>query len=184
MSGNGNFSTTAEATAILGISKVRLNELARLGKVPRGPGPNQWDLDAIHQALEDNLDVHQASPARGDVAAGSVGMRPAEALPSERIGSMLPRGSQAHAQLLKTQAQAAIEGIKARQLDGKLLDAQKVREVVSGMVIEARAKLLVIGDELADKLAITSDPIACRELVDRRIAQALDDLVEYPPRAA
>ena len=68
-------------------------------------------------------------------------------------------------------------------MDGKLLDAEAVRAAVAGMVIAARTKFLVIGNELADKLAATSDPIACRELVER-ICEALEEFSEYPANAA
>jgi hypothetical protein len=181
------FSTTAEACAALRISKVRLNELARKSKLPRGPRPNQWDIEACRRALGRNLDVHQVSPARGEVPTGSIGRKgPA---PSARQasaplgGDTLPRGSLAHAQLLKTQAQAAVEGMKARVMDGKLLDSEEVRAAVAGMVIAFRAKILVIGDELADKVAACSDAIACRELIDGRLYEALAELSEYPASA-
>ena len=178
------YATTAEACAAFRISKGRLNELARKGKIPRGPRQDQWDLEAVRQALGRNLDIHQASPTRGAEPARSIPAVPVRPLSTPVGGDSLPRGSIAHAQLLKTQAQAAIEGLKARVMDGKLLDAEEVRAAVAGMVIDFRSKALVIGDSLADKLAATSDPIACREMVDARVYEALESLVEYPANAA
>lgn len=89
---------------------------------------------------------------------------------------------------LEAQRQREWERVKKEKLqrltlEGKLLDTEKVREAVAGMIIDFRTKALVIGDELADKLAATADPIACRELVDSRIHQALESLAEYPANA-
>jgi hypothetical protein len=179
------YATTAQACIALRVNKQRLNELARQGKLPRGPAPNRWDIAACKAAVARNLDIRQASPARGDVPRGSIGVKTAPRPMDARVGGDdLPRGSQAHAQLLKLQAQAAIEGMKARQMDGRLLDSEEVRDAVNGMVVAFRSKVLVIGDELADKLASTSDAIKCREMVDARIYEALTALSEYPANAA
>jgi hypothetical protein len=177
------YATTAQAVTALHVSKVRLNELARKGKIPRGPKPNRWDIEACARALGRNLDVRQASPARGDVAPKSIG-RAGQTLSGRDGGDDLPRGSLAHAQLLHEQAKAAKAGLEARRLEGKLVAVDEVRDAVNGMVVAFRAKVLVIGDELADKLAATSDAIKCRELVDGRIYEALSVLSEYPAHAA
>jgi len=81
-------------------------------------------------------------------------------------------------------AEARIVELTLAQKEGRLLDAERVRQAVCDMIIAARSKLLVIGAELADKLAAISDPVRCRELIDERIHAALDELAEYPPKPA
>jgi hypothetical protein len=49
--------TTPGITAALGISGVRLNQLAREGRIPRGAKRGEWDLDAVRQAMARNIDV-------------------------------------------------------------------------------------------------------------------------------
>ena len=49
--------TTPGTTAALGISGVRLNQLAREGRIPRGAKRGEWDLDAVRQAMARNIDV-------------------------------------------------------------------------------------------------------------------------------
>jgi hypothetical protein len=49
--------TTPGITAALGISGVRLNQLAREGRIPRGAKRWEWDLDAVRQAIARNIDV-------------------------------------------------------------------------------------------------------------------------------
>ena len=88
--------TTAEMIAVLGISKARLNEMARQGKIPRGPGPNQWDVDAAQAAVGRNLDLRQVSPARGEAAPKTIGRRQAD---SALTGQNSPQGSPARGSL-------------------------------------------------------------------------------------
>jgi len=180
-------STTSEACRALNISKVRLNELARKGKAPRGPKPNQWDIDAIRAALGRNLDGRQVSPAQLIVAkpepVQDIGKHTKD---REPVGDSLEpaKGTLLYEQWRLTREKASREALDLKVAERKLLDVEDVRAAVSGMVIAFRAKALVIGDSLADKLAATSDPIACRELVDARVYEALESLVEYPASAA
>jgi hypothetical protein len=95
----------------------------------------------------------------------------------------VPRGSLAAAQLVKAQADAKRAALEVRRLEKRLLDSDEVSGAWSGMIVAAKAKLLVLGDELADRLAAESNPVACREMVDRKIHEALSDLAEYPDAA-
>lgn len=81
-------------------------------------------------------------------------------------------------------AEMRIAELNLAAREGQLLDAERVRDAVSGMIIAARAKLLMIPSELCDKLAACSDPVRCLELIDGKICQALDELAEYPRRIA
>lgn len=177
-------STTAEATAALRISKVRLNELARKGKLPRGPKANQWDIAACARALGRNLDIRQASPARGEVPAGSIGRKAPGSAFSRTGGENVPRGTLAHAQLLKMQGQAAIEGLKARVMEGSLANVAEVNAYVAGCIVRARDTFLRIGPELRDRLAQETDPIRCDEMVTAEIMRGLREISEYRPNVA
>jgi hypothetical protein len=171
--------TTPEITAALGISKVRLNELARKGKIPRGAKRGEWDLDAVRQALARNMDaIHKDRQA---AAAPPTRTPVFDQVPPPAMD--VPRGSLAAAQLVKAQADAKRAALEVRRLEKRLLDSDEVSGAWSGMIVAAKAKLLVLGDELADRLAAESNPVACREMVDRKIHEALSDLAEYPDAA-
>ena len=183
----GRIVTTAEMTAALNISKVRLNELARKGKVPRGPGPNQWDFDAVQAAVGRNLDTTHASPARGEAPAGTVGRRPTDPAPARQevqVSQSLPdtpaRGSLAAADLLKRQAEARLRVLEVRRLEKKLLDRDEGEDAVSAMISAARTKALVIADELADRIAAETKVAACHEMIMERVCNFLSALSEYP----
>ena len=175
--------TTPEITAALGISKARLNELARQGRIPRGAKRGDWDLAAVRAALGRNIDaLHKERQA---AAAVPTPIRPAApAFDQPPPPAMdVPRGSLAAAQLVKAQADAKRAALEVRRLEKRLLDSDEVSGAWSGMIVAAKAKLLVLGDELADRLAAESNPVACREMVDRKIHEALSDLAEYPDAA-
>lgn len=59
---------------------------------------------------------------------------------------------------------------------GNLLPREDVRAAVERTLTQFKAKLLPIGDRLSSELAIESDPIRCREIVDAPIRDALSDL--------
>ena len=178
------YSTTAQACIALRFNKARLNELARKGKIPRGPRPNQWDIDACRVALGRNLDIHQASPARGDMPKGSIGQKGQTVTSRSRETEGVQRGSLAHAQLLKTQAQAAEVGLKVRVMEGTLANVAEVNAYVAGCIIKARDTFLRIGPELRDRLAQETDPIRCDELVTSEIVRGLKEVSEYRPNVA
>jgi len=96
-----------------------------------------------------------------------------EAEPTERDEQDTSRGE---AQRLREWIQLKQDKLELEEKEKRLIDAEEVRESVAGMVIASRAKLLVIGDELCEKLASLSSAVACRELVDNRIAEALEAL--------
>lgn len=66
--------------------------------------------------------------------------------------------------------------LKFRREESKVVDIDEVRRAWSDMILRARNVLLPIGGELADVLASETDPLRCRELIDRRIFQSLSIL--------
>ena len=77
-------------------------------------------------------------------------------------------------------ALAKLRELQLGAYEGKLLNRDEVRSAVSAMIGAAKNRLIVIADELCDELAATWDPVRCRELVNTRICQALNELSEWP----
>jgi hypothetical protein len=182
---------TSELAARLGISRQRVNELGRLGKITREPD-GKWDPAKVAAALGKNLDGRQQSPARERVVEMKARDR-AVAAPHKvgagggrkaKDGSATeehpPEGTLLYEQWRLTREKADREALDRQALEGALLKRDEVRAAVSSMISAAKSKFLTVGDELCDRLAATSDPIACREMVDARIHQALSELAEYP----
>jgi hypothetical protein len=176
------YSTTAQACIALRFNKARLNELARKGKIPRGPRPNQWDIDACRVALGRNLDIHQASPARGDVPAKSIGQKGQTAAPAFAPPSGgTQRGTIAHAQLKHEEAKAAKATIEVLKLEGKLVETKDAISEWGRMISSARAAILLAPDKLAPKVAPVLDVRECRSIIAKEMNQLLSELSEYRP---
>lgn len=60
--------------------------------------------------------------------------------------------------------------------EGKLVDGEAVKVAWSEVISTSRSMLLLIPDEIGDRLASESDPIRCRELVREKIHHALSEL--------
>ncbi len=78
-------------------------------------------------------------------------------------------------------AKADHEERKVAILDGKLLPADKVEEVWSGMIMACRAKILPIPTKLALQLSMESDPVKVEEALREECDGALEELSEYDP---
>jgi len=178
-SGKGSTVSTVELAAILGISRQRVNEFGRQGKITREPD-GKWDAAKVAAALGKSLDGRQASPARdrAEKPEHSVGQHREQA-----AGVEPPKGTLLYEQWRLTREKADREALDRKTLEGSLLKTEDVKATVSAMIGASKSKLITIADELCDKLAATSDPVRCRELVDGKIHQALSELAEWPARA-
>jgi hypothetical protein len=182
--------TTAQMTgpgSILGISRVRLAELARQGKIPRGPKRGEWDVEAVKQALGENLSRRQASKARGETTARAAAPVPAahQAPAAAHRGRSEPEGpardTLAQAQLMHEQALAARAAMVAKQMEGSLIDADAVRQKLSELISNAKQRLLAIGNTLAPALAIETEEAKVKAAIDDEVYQALADLEQWDP---
>lgn len=156
---------------------MAVQKAIKSGRIQQEPD-GRIDFEKADSAWDENTDARRRRASRKETP------DPPKEEPQDEPKRELNDGSFSEAQRQREWERVKKERLQRKVLEGKLLDAEKVRDAVSGMIAGARAKLLVIGDELADKLAGTSDPVRCRELVDDRISQALDDLAEYPANAA
>jgi phage terminase Nu1 subunit (DNA packaging protein) len=79
-----------------------------------------------------------------------------------------------------TREKADREALDRKREEGSLVKRDEVSTSVSSMISATKTKLRMIPAELCDKLATTKDPIRCRELMERKINEALSELAEYP----
>lgn len=154
-------STTVQACASLSVSKVRLNELARKGKIPRGPGPDQWDIEAIRAAMSENLDPRQPNALR----AGR------NAVPVD-----LENETFAQVQLRHEQAKAAKAEMEAKRMEGSLVERDGVQKTWNAIAMTIKTKLLSVGARLAPLVAVESDAALCKAILDRDMRSILEEL--------
>lgn len=166
----GSLITQAEYARQRGVSRAAILKAVKTGRLTLVKG--KVDVATADSQWTERTDQRQTRTKR------------TEDRPVEDPGPEQSDGSFFEAQRQREWERVKKDRLQRLALEGKLLDAERVRDAVSGMIITVRTKLLVIGDEMADKLASTSDPVRCRELVDGRISHALDELADYPANAA
>ena len=102
---------------------------------------------------------------------------------NKSAGAHPRKGTLLYEQWRHTREKADREALDRKILEGLLLKREEVRTAVSGMISTVKTKLLMVGDELSDHLAASTDPVACRVMIDDRIHRALSELAGYPASA-
>jgi hypothetical protein len=180
--------TTTQLAAALKISRQRVNELGRLGKIHREKDGG-WDPAKVNLALGANLDIHQVSRARGETTPPNRGGRPrkdapakVQATPTHQARSRREvgpsPGTPAHAQFMKTQAQAAQEMMLAKKMDGSLVERAGMQRTWNAIAMTIKTKLLSVGARLAPMVAVESDAALCKAILDQDMRSILEDLAQ------
>jgi hypothetical protein len=71
--------------------------------------------------------------------------------------------------------------VALREKEGALIRADEVRAEWSALVLNAKSRLLQLGDELSDELACSSDRVHCKQLIDDKVYEILNELARYKP---
>ena len=66
-----------------------------------------------------------------------------------------------------------------RRENGELIEISEIAQLVEGLVLNARNRLLSLGFVLAPRIAMETDPARCREMIDNAVVEALRELTEY-----
>lgn len=149
---------------VLGISKGQASKLAARGM------PTD-DVTAARRWRAENLPQQWAKPAGGTADSGGAVLPPDADL--ESIRNLVPRNF-AEAQYL-----TAVEDLLKRRLanaeeEGRLLDADEVRQSHFEMARLVRDAMLAIPARLQDALAACADPVECGRMLADEIRQALE----------
>jgi len=154
------------AAAQLGISHTALRKRIGHGRVTWPPS----SLAALQAEWEANKDVAQQQRGTAKSTSAPSALRPAlpPGIPTQAV-------SNAREAALKVEERA----LKIAQKKGMLLDAARVNAYIGGMILRAAEVLDRLPDELADRLAQMSDPVACKELLRSELARARFELAEY-----
>ena len=176
---------TAELARILGISRQRVNELSRKGKLTRG-ADGRWDPDKARTELGRTLEDQQERRSKVETPRSKVerGFPPREPDPDD-----LPMSGSTHDIFNRARAAKEIAIAKERQLDlrrrqGELLEAREVEQAWTQKLTSFKNRLLAIPDRLAQKLAAITEDREIRAILDGEIKAALQALIEKKADAA
>lgn len=101
-----------------------------------------------------------------------------EAQSAERATvSAAPSGTLDEARVRKTNADAALAELQLQRERGEVVDIEEVSRTVGEEYAAVRAKLLAIPTKLAPRIALEDSEAACRDLIEREITEALNELI-------
>ena len=69
--------------------------------------------------------------------------------------------------------------VALREKEGALIRADEVDAAWAALVLNAKSRLMQMGDELADVLACSSDRVHCKQLIDDKVYEILNELARY-----
>lgn len=179
---------------ILGVTHTAIFKAAKQGRIPR-EADGTFDPEKVRIAWEANtITVRNPQSLAKKAATSSATARtpvsdePQTTTQPQTDGNATaynppPEQSTAEAQRQQAWIRVQREQLELHQKSGEYVQVAEVRAAVAGMITAARTRFLVIGAELRDKLAQTSDPIECGVMVDKKIAEALAELAGYRPAA-
>jgi len=85
-------------------------------------------------------------------------------------------------QAVRRKALADAEKIERenKERSSELINGAEHHQAVCEMITTAKSRLLMIADELCDRLATESNPVKCREMLREKIRQSLSELAAKP----
>lgn len=134
----------------LNVSRQAVSEAVRLGRITLVGG--------------------KCDPERNDAEWGRMPAAPVAAVPA---GAM---PTYAESRAAKAAYDAALARLELSARKGELVECRAVESAWHEMIATAKGRLLLISDELGDKLASESNPIRCRELIREKVYHALEAL--------
>ena len=169
---------TAELAKMLGISRQRVNELSRKGKLTRS-ADGKWDPDRARSELKRTLDDRQERQSKVERAFP----------PREPDPGGLPMTESTHEVFNRARAAREIAMAKERQLalrklQGELLEAAEVESAWTQTLTSFKNRLLSLPDKLAPKMAACSSILECRAMIDQEVRKVLIALSETKAKAS
>ncbi len=165
-----------ELARVLGISRERVYQLTRSGKISREKD-GKYDVAAVRSALRSNLDTRQNAPSRGE-------KRPSTESPAfDGPFTDYQSPTLANVQLQHEIARAAKAQLELKRLKGTYVVAEEVKRAWGEHITAVRSRILLIPGKLAPRVAVEKDVLVCQEILEREIHSVLTELSEYQPNA-
>jgi hypothetical protein len=161
---------------LLGMSHTALNGHLKRGKFQAEPAGG-YDPEKVGEALKRNADLEQPSQAKG-----ARSPRNASNNGSHVEASVMRKYNRARASRENSRAKREELDLKARS--GELVSAAEVAAAWSELVTTTRNQMLLIPDKVAPKVAVLTDVLECRTVIEREVRQALQALSEHEPDIA
>ena len=160
----------------VGISKVAAYKRVKTGKV-KVDADGKVDVDQAAVDWEANRDARQGAKNPSGVSAEKRNPEQQHQRTSRR--STDTTGSLSDAQRAREWLRVEREKLALEAIEGSTVELAPINAWAAGMILKAREELTRIPVELRDTIARETDPVACEQMMAKRIGRALMELAEY-----
>ncbi len=169
---------TGKLAEMLGVSRQRIGDLAREGKLTRS-ADGRWDPDQARAELSRNLQAQQKVKARLGQAPPTA--TPPRSEPAPEAAPILEGRGTAHELFNRARAAKEMAIAKERQyalkkLEGSLLERDDVKRSWTQGLSAFKTQLLNMPDRLAPKVAALGGVLECREAIYAEVVAVLQAL--------
>jgi len=171
-----SYAAHRKARGLPGATREAVSQAVQAGRIPTFRN-GQIDPDVADAAWAKNT----KSNPHADATRAAAAAPPPPARPQPRESADGPRpGTISHATLVLETARAREAGLRVQKLEGQVLLKRDVEQTWSQVVTSLRARLLLVPDDVAARVAASGDTLECRQIVDGSIREALTALSDYP----
>lgn len=171
----------------LGVGHTAVNKAVKRGRIdPSKP------IDQIRFDWERNADPLQRARRMGSAADRPAPVRsvrrPAPAPETRRIVNDAEGGrgttklgglTKFDLEMRDMAVRLKLRQVALREKEGVLVRADEVQAAWAALMLNAKSRLLQLGDELSDALASSSDRVHCKQLIDDKVFGILNELARY-----
>ena len=174
----------------LGVSHTIVNRAVKNGRIDPSKSIDQirldWarNADPLQRARRMGSVADRAVPeqaVRRPVPASGARRVPEEDLAGAAGPSKLGGLTKFDLELRDMVVRLKLRQVALREKEGALVQATEVRASWAALVLNAKSRLLQMGDEVAEELAYESDPIRCKKIVEDKVHEVLNELARYKP---
>jgi hypothetical protein len=174
----------------LGVTHTAVNKAVSAGRIDPAKS-----LDDIRRDWERNADSQQRArrlstsrepprpasapkPAARRVAV-STAVQPPELDAPESGPNRINGLSKFDVELREMIVRLRLRQLELQERERSLVAAKDVRAAWAALVLNAKSRLLAIADELSEALAAETDPVTCKEIVNTKLDEVLNELARY-----
>lgn len=138
---------------MLGISRQRVNELGRVGKIQR-EADGRWNADKVREALHQNLDHRQSIVTRGGNKSGGDTKPPTVKKVLEGVSGVqeLQPGTIAYETYRLTKEKADRAALDRQEAEGTLVRAEEIEKYWTEAAIKIRDAVMGLTSRVCNRL--------------------------------
>jgi len=179
--------TALSISKSLGVSRQAVDKAIKRGRIdpnkPIGQILIDWqqNADPLQRSRGLSAVVEQPAPVQTIRRPAPATHRVANDAEEERGPAKLGGLTKFDLEMRDMAVRLKLRQVALREKEGALIRADEVQSAWAALVLNAKSRLLQMGDELSDALACSPDRVHCKQLIDDKVFEILNELARYKP---